>query len=382
MFTMKKGSEKEHRQDKARSQSHAVFGRASLQVRRNASRQPNDEALDVDAWMERAERFGQSVVQLRSMADTQLIRREAETPRNETGMPDGVKEGLEQLSGLDLSGVRVHYNSARPAQLGAHAYAQGQNIHLGPGQEQHLPHEGWHVVQQMNGRVKPTGQVQGQLLNDDGGLEQEASVMGGRALQMQPSDSFKLPDIYANRPTARGWPLQLVRNRRRWTPAQREQSRKFWEKKRAKERRESYSKFMRENVFMPDEEKMNRELSLDIKGPFPLDVQVVSVILQGSTIASQHQDLICPLKNGNNLRFSRNNAADTAQYGADRGRAKEIASFTPKEGTTVKAALRAFRSAHDALRLYDHGDCQVFAAHIVKEMTGHETGFGGDDDFM
>jgi hypothetical protein len=27
-----------------------------------------------------------------------------------------------------------------------------------PGQEQHLPHEAWHVVQQKQGRVKPTGQ--------------------------------------------------------------------------------------------------------------------------------------------------------------------------------------------------------------------------------
>ena len=35
---------------------------------------------------------------------------------------------------------------------------QGTDIHVGPGQEQHLPHEAWHVVQQERRRVKPTVQ--------------------------------------------------------------------------------------------------------------------------------------------------------------------------------------------------------------------------------
>lgn len=50
----------------------------------------------------------------------------------------------------------MHYNSSRPAQLQALAYAQGSDIHLGPGQERHLPHEAWHGVQQAQGRVQPT----------------------------------------------------------------------------------------------------------------------------------------------------------------------------------------------------------------------------------
>ena len=45
-----------------------------------------------------------------------------------------------------MDDVNVHYNSNKPAQLQAHAYAQGTDIHLGPGQEKHLPHEAWHVV--------------------------------------------------------------------------------------------------------------------------------------------------------------------------------------------------------------------------------------------
>ena len=107
----------------------------------------------------------------------------ASAPPNRTGLPDGLKAGIENLSGMSLDHVRVHRNSAAPAQLDAHAYAQGSDIHLAPGQEQHLPHEAWHVVQQAQGRVRPTMQMKaGVPINDDGGLEHEADVMGRRAL--------------------------------------------------------------------------------------------------------------------------------------------------------------------------------------------------------
>lgn len=104
-----------------------------------------------------------------------------QAPVNRTGMPDGLKSGIESLSGMDMSDVRVHTNSAQPRQINALAYAQGNDIHLGPGQEKHLPHEAWHLVQQRQGRVRPTTEVQGQAVNDDPGLEREADVMGARA---------------------------------------------------------------------------------------------------------------------------------------------------------------------------------------------------------
>lgn len=105
---------------------------------------------------------------------------------NNTGMPNQLKSGIENLSGLDMSDVKVHYNSSKPAQLQAHAYAQGNQIHLGPGQEKHLPHEAWHVVQQKQGRVQPTRQLKEKVnINDDTGLEKEADVMGAKALQMK-----------------------------------------------------------------------------------------------------------------------------------------------------------------------------------------------------
>jgi hypothetical protein len=98
---------------------------------------------------------------------------------NKTGLPDHLKAGIEHLSGLAMDDVRVHYNSAKPAQLQALAYAQGTEIHVGPGQERHLPHEAWHVVQQKQGRVKPTMHTKETAINDEMRLEKEADIMGG-----------------------------------------------------------------------------------------------------------------------------------------------------------------------------------------------------------
>lgn len=99
------------------------------------------------------------------------------------GLPAQLKMSIEMLSGLNLDQVQVETNSNKPAQLNAHAYAQGSEIHLAPGQEQHLPHEAWHVVQQAQGRVTPTMQMKsGISVNDDAVLEAEADTMGARAL--------------------------------------------------------------------------------------------------------------------------------------------------------------------------------------------------------
>ena len=100
-----------------------------------------------------------------------------------TSLPGKLKSGIENLSGYAMDDVKVHYNSSKPAQLRAHAYAQGTDIHLAPGQEKHLPHEAWHVVQQKQGRVKPTIQLKEHLaINDDVRLEREADVMGSKSL--------------------------------------------------------------------------------------------------------------------------------------------------------------------------------------------------------
>jgi hypothetical protein len=109
--------------------------------------------------------------------------RPAQSAPNRTGLPDRLKAGVEALSGVSMDGVKVHYNSPKPARLQAHAFAQGSDIHLAPGQERHLPHEAWHVIQQAQGRVRPTMQMKnGVPVNEDRELEREADAMGARAL--------------------------------------------------------------------------------------------------------------------------------------------------------------------------------------------------------
>ncbi|MCL2036575.1 MAG: DUF4157 domain-containing protein, partial [Oscillospiraceae bacterium] len=93
---------------------------------------------------------------------------------NNTGIPDQTKSKFESMTGMSLDDVRVNYNSDKPAQMQAHAYTQGNDIHIAPGQEQHLEHELGHVVQQKQGRVSPTGEIGGVAINDDESLENEA----------------------------------------------------------------------------------------------------------------------------------------------------------------------------------------------------------------
>ena len=116
------------------------------------------------------------------MANGAAQREEVPRPNN-TGMPDNLKSGIESLSGFSMDDVRVHYNSSKPATVQALAYTQGTDIHVAPGQEKHLPHEAWHVAQQMAGRVSPTTNINGMPVNDNAGLEHEADVMGEKALQ-------------------------------------------------------------------------------------------------------------------------------------------------------------------------------------------------------
>ena len=135
----------------------------------------------------------QRYAHLTSLANNNIQKQPvSQLSKDSHSLPDNVKHGVESLSGISMDDVKVHYNSAKPAQLNAHAYAQGTDIHIASGQEKHLPHEAWHVVQQKQGRVQPTTMMKAKVpINDDQGLEKEADVMGARALQMKP---FSLSD--------------------------------------------------------------------------------------------------------------------------------------------------------------------------------------------
>ncbi len=96
-------------------------------------------------------------------------------------LPARLRANMETLSGLPMDDVTVHYNSSHPIQLQAAAYTQGTDIYVGPGQEKHLAHEAWHIVQQKQGRVRPTRPSGKAPINDSPALEREAETMGAKA---------------------------------------------------------------------------------------------------------------------------------------------------------------------------------------------------------
>lgn len=123
----------------------------------------------------------QQAAQLQAMVNSKAPTAQLKEEKNNTGLPDKLKAGVEKLSGMSMDDVKVHRNSKKPAQLQAEAYAQGSNIHLAPGKEKHLAHETWHVAQQKQGRVKPTMNKGGTPINDSPKLEREADSMGAKA---------------------------------------------------------------------------------------------------------------------------------------------------------------------------------------------------------
>lgn len=97
-------------------------------------------------------------------------------------LPRYMRDQVQETSGVDLSDVTVHRDSAEPARFGAWAFTDGHDIHLAPGRDDSLGHETWHAVQQRQGRVRPTGTEQGHAVNRDLALEAEADAAGRDAL--------------------------------------------------------------------------------------------------------------------------------------------------------------------------------------------------------
>lgn len=91
-----------------------------------------------------------------------------------SSLPNNIKNETESMTGIALDDVKVHYNSEKPYTIGALAYTQGNEIYIAPNQERYLKHELWHVIQQKQGRVKPTNYEYSVPINDDLSLEKEA----------------------------------------------------------------------------------------------------------------------------------------------------------------------------------------------------------------
>lgn len=118
--------------------------------------------------------------------------------KDKTGIPHKMKANFENSSGFSFNDVRVHYNSEKPAQLRAHAYTQGNEVYVAPGQEKHLPHELGHVVQQKSDTVKPTGEIGGLPLNDDEEMENDADSIADKAQTETPSNAAPVQGKFEN----------------------------------------------------------------------------------------------------------------------------------------------------------------------------------------
>tara|TARA_B100001093_G_scaffold66104_1_gene56044 strand:+ start:6490 stop:8040 length:1551 start_codon:yes stop_codon:yes gene_type:complete len=114
---------------------------------------------------------------------------------NNSSIPNNLKSGVENVTGVSMDDVKVHYNSSEPAKVNAHAYAQGNEVHLGAGQEKHLPHELGHVAQQKKMNVKPDSKINGQLINTDQKLEMDADSIGQKAINYNSNNNIQLKSI-------------------------------------------------------------------------------------------------------------------------------------------------------------------------------------------
>ncbi len=103
-------------------------------------------------------------------------------------VPEKLGESVENVFNIHPESIGIHTESTKATNVGALAFTQGSNIHFAPGQYQPetaqgkhlLGHELAHVVQQREGRVRPTGQVAGMPVNDNPTLEKEADVMASK----------------------------------------------------------------------------------------------------------------------------------------------------------------------------------------------------------
>ncbi|HAS46654.1 MAG TPA: hypothetical protein DCS93_39590 [Microscillaceae bacterium] len=152
--------------------------------------------------------------------------------RGESNLPAQIRTNMESMGGVDLSDVKVHYNSSKPAEMDAQmnaqmpagvvqnkktpiqqkteAFAQGSDVHLAPGMDKHLAHEAWHVVQQKQGRVQPTSTNGGVAINDSPALEQEADNMGDKAMQMKATEASPEQQSEISNPKSRKTTQQKV----------------------------------------------------------------------------------------------------------------------------------------------------------------------------
>ncbi len=173
--------------EKIPEDENLLQGKFSEQVPGQFQKTEDDEKLIAQG------KFSGQATQMETLEDEELPKQGKFGPvqkqDNKTGMPDAVKNKMEGSFNTDFSDVTIHPDSSKAPEVGALAYTQGHDIHFAPGQfspntssgQKLLGHELAHVVQQREGRVKPTTEIGGLPVNDNPALENEADKQGNKA---------------------------------------------------------------------------------------------------------------------------------------------------------------------------------------------------------
>lgn len=176
----------------------------SLSRRELAFRQPAVQSIEgINKATSNESHFHQnfSTIPVQKATQDQVQPVSQPTHRGGKEIPGSLRAKMERAFNTSFSDVKIHEGN-HVGSLGAIAYTQGSHIHFAPGQfkpqttsgEALLGHELAHVVQQRQGRVKPTGQVGGLPLNDNPALEQEADRLGLKAAHLSPAPVQKKPE--------------------------------------------------------------------------------------------------------------------------------------------------------------------------------------------
>ncbi|MGB3465579.1 MAG: hypothetical protein WBA74_09925, partial [Cyclobacteriaceae bacterium] len=94
---------------------------AAAQRKRQETANNSTKVLQTKSFQEMADKSpqNQQFTQFRKMTNVNSSKEQQpiQKKENNTGLPDDLKSGIENLSGYAMDDVKVHYNSDKPAQL-------------------------------------------------------------------------------------------------------------------------------------------------------------------------------------------------------------------------------------------------------------------------
>ena len=77
-----------------------------------------------------------------------MYEKEERQQQNQTGIQEVFLQRAEEQLGKSFRDDRIHLDRKESEKVGEQAYTQESDIFVAPGQEQRLPHDWGHVVQQ------------------------------------------------------------------------------------------------------------------------------------------------------------------------------------------------------------------------------------------